>query len=85
MIVGYTLGHQLGTFRILWRPEGSWALVLNEEVLGVYTNPRAALQQLIRGRCSNPSIGDPLLLGISDDLSEWLPITTARQSRKATG
>ena len=60
----------VGAFRIVQREEG-FQLLFEDEALGYYHDPLFALDDLVGGFCTWPSIGDPSKLRIPDDLKEW--------------
>lgn len=61
-----------GTVGILPEPKGRWKLMFNEENLGSYHSPQAAVDDVCGGHTFSPSNGVELAeLGIPDDLGEW--------------
>lgn len=46
-------------------------VICGGEVLGTYSSPEAALDELVGGRTGWPGAVDPSELGLPDDLSEW--------------
>lgn len=46
-------------------------VICDGEVLGTYSSPDAALEELVGGRTDWPGTVDPSELGLPDDLSEW--------------
>ncbi len=62
---------QWGTFAII-PTDGRFEAMFNDERLGSYHSPGAALGDLVGGHTSWPSNGlDPSKAGLPDKLSEW--------------
>lgn len=60
-----------GTFRIVregdrWRPTFE-----DERLMGLYSSPQKALDDLANGATDWPSCGDPSELGLPEDIGEW--------------
>lgn len=60
-----------GTFRIVQEPNGRWQAMFEDEGLGSYPHPQAALDDLAGGYSHWPSCGDPSAFGLPDELSDW--------------
>lgn len=73
-IVGYRFStRRFGTFEI--RAQGGrWVVLCDDEALGWYQTPFAALEDLCGGSTDWPSAGNPANAGLPDDLSEWQKI-----------
>jgi hypothetical protein len=72
-ITAYVYKTRVGNFSIELKPTGRWHVIWNHEDLGSFHSPRLALADLVGGHTHWPSCGDPSLLGMSDELSEWEP------------
>ena len=63
----------VGPFSIELKQTGRWHVTWNNDDLGSFHSAQLALDDLVRGHTRWPSCGDPSLLGMSDELSEWEP------------
>ena len=59
-----------GTFRIA-RDRGMWKASCDQEDLGDYNTPHAALGSLVGGLSFWPASGNPSEAGLPDDLVGW--------------
>lgn len=67
----YSFKTSKGTFYIV-AINGGFQPMYNETLLGHYTTPQIAVENLAHGHTwSVPGIDDASKLGISDDLSDW--------------
>jgi hypothetical protein len=73
----YEFKTRAGAFRIVPRAN-LWLAMFEDENLGPYNSPQAALDDLSGGHTDWPSCGDPSELGLPDDLSDW-PFIRARR------
>ena len=61
-----------GTVYVLPQQGGRWCIVYNEENLGSYHSPMAAIDDAAGGHTFSPSNGVDLgSLGLSDDIGDW--------------
>lgn len=62
-----------GRFVIESTPDG-WQIWCDDEHLGGrYDSAQAALDDLVGGHTFWPASGDPSILGLSDQISDWTP------------
>ncbi len=59
-----------GAFRIVPKDD-RYMLMFEAEALDSYGTPQQALDDLIAGTCTWPTMGSPARLELPDDLSEW--------------
>lgn len=67
-----------GEFRIVQEQSGRWLAMFEDENIGSYNSPQAALDDLSGGHTDWPSCGDPSEFGLPDDLSDWTFIRARR-------
>ena len=69
--------YQWRNFWILQHHGGRWSIWYgNDECLadGCYRNAQQALDDLAGGHTDFPSIGDPSLLPMPDEIGDWTPV-----------
>jgi len=76
-IVRYTHASRVGTCRIEWHA-GGWQIWCEDDMLGTYHSPAAALDNLCGGHTDWPGTTDPSTLGLADELSGWKAWTPRR-------
>jgi hypothetical protein len=69
-IVAYSHASAKGTFWLRQR-NSRWHAYFEDEDLGSYHSALSACADLVGGHTYWPSCGDPSVLGLSDELSEW--------------
>lgn len=70
MIV-YRFITRCGAFMLI-PDERGWMVWFGDDCIdGPYASPQTAAQEIAGGHCAWPSCGDPSLLSIPEDLSEW--------------
>ena len=74
-ITAYVYRSRTGLFSIELHADGRWHVMWNEQDLGSCHNAKTALSDLVGGLTQWPACGDPALLGISDQLSDWEAFT----------
>ena len=72
-ITAYVHNTRVGPFSIELKETGRWHIKWNGDDRGSYHSPKLALGDLVGGHTRWSSCGDPSLLGMSDQLSEWEP------------
>lgn len=71
-VTRYSTSSPIGLFVICQRLNGRWHIIWNNEDLGSYANPGAALDDLVGGHTESLSNGvDTASLGLADDLGGW--------------
>ncbi len=60
-----------GTFSIRRREDGRYVCFFEDEALESHESPQACAYALGSGTCTWPSVGDPSLLGVPEELSAW--------------
>jgi len=70
----YSYQTRLGPFYIAYDGRDFFAMY-EDENLGCYGRPEQAAEDLAGGATYWPSIGNTVLLGIPEDLSEWKRLT----------
>lgn len=72
---GWFYKTKYGVFRIVQSQDGRWLAMSNDEALGSYHRPEAALDDLVGGHTFTPSNGiETDEAGLPDELSAWTPI-----------
>ena len=67
----YRYHTKIGTFYIRFKAD-RWRVFFEDEDLGAYHSPQAALDDLVGGHTLAPAAGvDTSTLGLPDELSEW--------------
>ena len=74
-ITAYVYRSRTGLFSIELHADGRWHVMWNDQDLGSCHNAKTALSDLVGGLTQWPACGDPALLGISDQLSDWEAFT----------
>jgi len=70
---GWRYEARLASFGILPHGNGRWQIWFNDESLGSYHSPVAALDDLVGGYCiSNSQDLDFARMGLPSELSEWV-------------
>ena len=73
---GFRFNTARGPFFILYNQRtGKWEIHHDNDCLDSYPTPQTAAEDLAGGYCTWPASGDPSSLGISEDLSDWEPLT----------
>ena len=73
----FTARVRAGTFRIVERAS-RWQIWFEDEMLGTYASPQAALDDLVGGHTDWPACGDPSSLGLPDEINDWTFVNAAR-------
>lgn len=68
---GYWICRRRGVEFVISPSSGCFALICDDEILDSYASPEIALEELVTGRFTWPSAGDPSSFGLPADLSEW--------------
>jgi hypothetical protein len=71
MVIAYVFESRAGMFTIRWRGDGRWCVWFMDKALDNYHSAAAALDDLVGGHGIWPSCGDPSLLDLPEELSEW--------------
>lgn len=70
----YKFPTRVGDFFICIHTNGRYYVWFEDELIDHYINIPHLLDELTRGHCPFPSVGDPEQFNISEDLSEWVKL-----------